>query len=137
MFEAIIFIGVVNAITTSLAAVGVYRLNRQLAAVGQRVIDAVEQTGLEVKSTVVNESDRLGEEFALTRHQNFWLHKLTRTYCGFELLERRVLPALGYKEPTRRADYEEKLTDAFRKQHVPRTLPTSDAPVPAIDCGRF
>jgi hypothetical protein len=29
------------------------------------------------------------------------LHKLTRGYLGHELLERRVLPAVGYKEPKR------------------------------------
>ena len=105
MFEILIFMGVLN-----LAAVGV------TAWSVRRLGCALDSRALELKALVVNEGDRAADEFDLTRHQNFWLHRILRSYVGVELLERRILPAIGHKELTGRAEFEKKLTDAYHKQ---------------------
>jgi hypothetical protein len=58
----------------------------------------------------------LAAQIANDAEENLLQHRVTRSYVGGDLIEKRVLPSVGYREP-RRTPFEEKiLTDFIASQ---------------------
>lgn len=97
MFE-ILIVGALNLVAVSFVG---HRLTRRI----DRVSEQVDQSALEIKSTTVNESERV-------QRDNYWIGRLNRLYIGKMLLEDRVLPALGIDGHTQ---FEQRVDSAWTR----------------------
>lgn len=70
-------------------------------AIGLLALVAIVGFGLTLRA-VARLREHVTERFNATAELEAGLHGITRKYVGHELIEKRVLPTIGYREPERR-----------------------------------
>lgn len=83
---------------------------------------------LRAVGNIVLKLDGLATQVAVHAEENLLQHRVTRRYVGGELIEKRVLPAVGYREPEP-TPFERKVLRDWNTGSQPRTAGI-DAPTP-------